>query len=111
MTPSKNPYEAGSLAAELWAAAQQRAVIEPRAPAPPRTTPPGAPRGVSAVRARAEGGASHLQAGSRRRAVMDFIRAQPDATATITLLTEQFTRAVRGDVQKLLAKGHLEVVA
>ena len=100
-----NPYPAASLAAELWEAA---AAATPIAPRPAAIAP--TPR-VHAVRATGRGD-SHPQARSRRRAVLDFIREQPGRKCTLEALEGAFGgRVARGDVQKLIEKGHLEPCA
>lgn len=64
---------------------------------------------IEAVRA-AEGRTT-LQAGSKRRSIMDWIRDQPDQTATLAAIEAEFESSVRGHVHKLIEVGHLEVLA
>lgn len=104
MTTEENPYKLATLAHALWTACRNAPTIEPRAP---RSSP--APRTrIESVRATGRG-ESHPQKTSRRRAVLDWIVAQPDGVATIAALEAAFPgEPVRGHVQKLIDKNHLE---
>lgn len=103
----QNPFKPGTLAHQLRIATQAMEPIDPR----PKRQPSSEPRKkILAVRATGKG-ESNLQKGSRRRAVLDWIRAQPDQRCTIEALEAQFQQPVRGHVHKLIEKKHLEVVA
>ena len=99
----QNPFQPGTLAHQLWIATQAMKPIEPR----PKRQPSSEPRKILAVRATGKGD-SHPQKASRRRAILDWIRAQPGQAATIEALEAQFQEPVRGHVHKLIEKKHLE---
>lgn len=102
--PEANPFKPGTLAHQLWVATQAMKRIEPR----PKRQPSSEPRKkILAVRATGKGD-SNPQKASRRRAILDWIRAQPDQHCTIEVLEAQFQQPVRGHVQKLIEKKHLE---
>lgn len=97
-------FQPGTLAHHLWIATQAMKPIEPR----PKRQPSSEPRKkILAVRATGKGD-SHPQKASRRRAILDWIRAQPDQRCTIEALEAQFQQPVRGHVQKLIERKHLE---
>lgn len=56
-------------------------------------------------------GTSKVQAGSVRGAVLRWITAQPDSTATLAQAEAHFKHPCNGHIQKLLAASHLERVA
>ncbi len=102
----QNPFEPGTLAHQLWIATQAMKPIEPR----PKRQPSSEPRRkILAVRA-TDKGDSTPQKASRRRAILEWIRAQPDQRCTIEALEAQFQQPVRGHVHKLIEKKHLEAV-
>lgn len=101
-----NPFKPGTLAHGLWVATRAMRPAVPR----PKRSPSATPRKkIVAVRC-IEGGESNPQKASKRRAILDWIGAQPEATATIAALEAEFNEPVRGHVQKLIEKKHLEVV-
>jgi hypothetical protein len=101
-----NPFKPGTLAHGLWVATRAMRPAVPR----PKRSPAATPRKkIVAVRC-IEGGESNPQKASKRRAILDWIGAQPDCTATIVALEAEFNEPVRGHVQKLIEKKHLEVV-
>lgn len=105
--PEVNPFEPGTLAHQLWVATQAMKRIEPR----PKRQPSSEPRKkILAVRATGKGD-SNPQKASRRRAILDWVCAQPERQCTIEALEAQFQQPVRGHVQKLIEKSHLEAVA
>ena len=97
--PEPTPFPPGTLAAQLWAATQAAQRITPAANAPRRL--------ITRVRA-VEGGGTRLHAGSRRRAVLSWIESRPGRTASIEEIEGALGAGARGDVQKLIAAGHLE---
>ena len=101
-----NPFKPGTLAHGLWVATRAMRPAVPR----PKRSPTATPRKkIVAVRC-AEGGESNPQKASKRRAILDWIAEQHDGTATIAALEQHFNEPVRGHVQKLIEKKHLEVV-
>lgn len=102
----QNPFKLGTLSHQLWIATQAMKPIEPR----PKRQPSSEPRKkILAVRATGKGD-SNPQKASQRRAILDWIRAQPEQQCTIEALEAQFQQPVRGHVQKLIEKKHLEAV-
>jgi hypothetical protein len=101
-----NPYKPGTLTHALHEAC---AATEPIAPLAAQTV---RPKRITIQRIRATGtGQSKPQAASARRAVLDWIAAQPEASATVADLEAHFAAPCRGHVQKLVEKGHLEVLS
>jgi hypothetical protein len=101
-----NPFKPGTLAHGLWVATRAMRPATPR----PKRSPSATPRKkIVAVRC-AKGGDSNPQKASKRRAILDWIAMQHDGTATIAALEAHFNEPVRGHVQKLIEKKHLEVV-
>lgn len=94
-------------------AAQLERARELMKPEPPRIKrqPTGKPRiRISVVRATGTGESSPHK-GSKRAAALDYIKAQPDATINIDEAQMQFEEPIRGHIQKLIEKKHLEVVS
>lgn len=101
-----NPFKPGTLAHGLWVATRAMRPAQPR----PKRSPAATPRKkIVAVRC-VEGGESNPQKASKRRAILDWIAEQPDSTVTVAALEQHFNEPVRGHVQKLIEKKHLEVV-
>lgn len=101
-----NPFKPGTLAHGLWVATRAMRPAQPR----PKRSPTATPRKkIVAVRC-GKGGESNPQKASKRRAILDWIAEQHDGTATIAALEAHFNEPVRGHVQKLIEKKHLEVV-
>ena len=101
-----NPFKPGTLSHGLWVATRAMRPIAPR----PKRSPSAAPRKKFLVVRCAKSGESNPQKASKRRAILDWIALQHDGTATIAALEAHFNEPVRGHVQKLIEKKHLEVV-
>lgn len=102
-----NPFQPGTLSHGLWVATRAMRPIAPRPKRSVSTTPR---KKVVAVRLTSQGESSPQKA-SKRRAILDWIRETAgDAPVTIVALEEHFNEAMRGHVQKLIEKQHLESV-
>lgn len=102
-----NPFQPGTLSHGLWVATRAMRPIAPR----PKREPSAAPR-KKVVSVRITGkGESNPQKASKRRAILDWIRETAgEEPVTIAALEEHFDENVRGHVQKLIEKQHLESV-
>ena len=101
-----NPFKPGTMAHQLWVATRAMSRIEPR----PRRQPSETPRKkVVAVRLTGRG-ESNPQRASKRREILDWLRTREGGTATVAELEAQFKPPVRGHLQKLIEKKHLEAV-
>lgn len=107
-TQIDNPYTPGTISHRLFGEIFSQQPIERRL-----TAAPAAPRGkrVKLVRVRATfAGTSRPNKASARAAVLRYIQDAPDSTATVEALEDHFRQPVRGFLQKLIEKGHLEVL-
>lgn len=105
-----NPYKEGTISHRLH---DEIAAQAPIARRPKKAEAPADPANkrvvIRAVRA-TFAGTSRPQAGSVRRAVLDYVQKAPNATATVEALEEHFQQPVRGYLQKLIEKNHLTIV-
>lgn len=102
-----NPFHPGTLSHGLWVATRAMRPIAPRPKRLPSVTPR---KKVVAVRLTGRG-KSNPQKASCRRAILDWIEATAgNEPVTIVALEEHFEEYVRGHVQKLIEKEHLESV-
>lgn len=106
----RNPYAEGTMSHALHEEIARQAPIAPRpkkAELPPEQQ---APR-VTLDRVRAtNAGTSRVQEGSVRGAVLRAVRAAPGGVITVLALEELLKQPVRGHLQKLIEKGHVEPV-
>lgn len=105
-----NKLEPGSLLHQIYISAHAKQPIE-KLPKRVKDSPSTQRKRIEAVRI-PEGAQvlSKLQPNSMRAKIMEFIRAQPDKSATVEMLELKFECPVRGFLQKLLEKNHLETV-
>lgn len=105
-----NPYTPGTICHRLHEEITKQPAITPR---PRRADNPEAnvPKRTTLKIVRATGkGTSKLSAKSTRAAVLAAIARRPDGVAAVSQLEADFNIPVRGYLQKLLEKGHIEVV-
>lgn len=106
----KNPYAEGTMSHDLYEeiAAQKPIVPRPKkAELPPEQQVPR--QTLDRVRA-VPGGTSKVQEGSMRGAVLRAVRSAPGGVTTVLALEELLKQPVRGHLQKLIEKGHIEPV-
>lgn len=105
-----NPYAPGTISHALQEAINQQQPITPRPRRSELKEPSDMPKRNTINRVRATGaGTSRVNATSIRGAVLAEIARRN--IATVAELEEHFGHPVRGYLQKLLEKGHIEVLA
>lgn len=98
----------GSLLHQIYISAQSKKPIER---APKRVSSGVQRKKIVAVRIpQGSQPLSKLQAHSMRAKIMAYLQTAPDKTATVELLELHFECPVRGHLQKLLEKNHVETV-
>lgn len=106
----KNPYAEGTMSHDLYAEIAAQQPITPR-PKKAELPPEQQVARVTLDRVRAvPGGSSRVQEGSMRGAVLRAVRAAPGGVITVLALEELLKQPVRGHLQKLIEKGHVEPV-
>jgi hypothetical protein len=107
---ASNPYKPGTMSHELYDKVNAQAPITPR---PKKAEAPNDPatRRVTIHRVRATfAGTSKPHAGSVRNNVLLYVQAAPEHTCSVAELEEHFKMPVRGYLQKLVEKAHLEIL-
>lgn len=101
-----NPYKEGTLSHQLHEAIASQQPIQRREAQPKEKS-----SRVTIHRVRATfAGTSKPQAGSTRNAVLLHLQSLPNATATVEELEAHFKQPVRGYLQKLVEKNHVEIL-
>lgn len=103
----RNPYQPGTMSYELHEQVYQQEPIKPRSELPEEQRP----KKVVLRKVRATfAGTSRVQEGSVRHRVLQAIQDAKNHTATVEELEAVVGVAVRGYLQKLLEKNHIEPV-
>lgn len=107
---AKNPFQPGSMAHGLWVATHDAVPPEKR-PAPAQKVPRVKGEKLNFDKLRATfAGTSRTQEKSTRHAVLMFIQKCPDGITNVAALEKHFKQPVRGYLQKLLEKNHIQLI-
>lgn len=107
--PTPNPYKEGTMSHAIFEQVMNQAPIAPREKGVSKRVT------IKKVRATFEG-TSKPQAASIRAAVLKFIQDAPEHTCTVEEIENHFNKdavdfkSVRGYLQKLIEKNHIEVL-